>query len=115
MRRSWFSFVPLVLLSACVSSATGVADEQFAGHYSQGFEVDAFRPCGSEERWWVTEGTELRSRYAALSPKQYEEVYVEIRGHAGPSGRYGHLGAYTRELAVGEVITMAPAAERNCR
>ena len=115
MRRWSIPFMPLVLLAACVSDTTGLAEEQFAGYYSQGFEVDAFRPCGSEERWWVTEGTELRSRYAALAPKQYEEVYVEIRGHAGPSGRYGHLGAYSRELAAGEVIAIGPAAERNCR
>ena len=108
-------FVPLVLLAACVSDPTGLAEEQFAGYYSHGFEVDAFRPCGSDEKWWVTEGTELRSRYAALSPKQYEEVYVEIRGHAGPVGKYGHLGAYARELAVGEVIAIRPAVEPKCR
>jgi hypothetical protein len=105
---------PLALFAACVSDATGLADERFAGYYSQGFEADAFRPCGSEERWWVTEGTELRARYAALSPEPYEEVYVEVRGHAGPTGKYGHLGAYTRELATREVISIGPAAERGC-
>jgi hypothetical protein len=114
MRRWSMLLPPLALLAACVSDSTGLADEQFAGYYSQGFELDAFRPCGSEEKWWVTEGTELRTRYAALSPKQYEEVYVEIRGHAGPTGSYGHLGAYTRELEAGEVIAIGPAAERSC-
>ena len=108
-------FVPLVLLAACVSDPPGLAEEQFAGYYSQGFEVDAFRPCGSDEKWWVTEGTELRSRYAALSPKQYEEVYVELRGQAGPRGEFGHLGSYNREMVAGEVIEIRPAADTDCR
>ena len=114
MKRWTIALAPL-LLGACTSAIRGSQEETLAGHYSQGFEVDAFRPCGSDEKWWVTEGTELRSRYAALSPKQYEEVYVEIRGHAGPVGKYGHLGAYARELAVGEVIAIGPAVEPKCR
>ena len=74
-------------LGACVSGVTASEQELLVGHYSQGFEVDAFRPCGSEEVWWVTEGEELRDRYRALAPAQYEEVYVEVRGSAGPASR----------------------------
>ena len=114
MSRWTIILAPLVL-GACVSAVTGSEDEVLAGHYSQGFEVDAFRPCGSEESWWVTQGAELRSRYQALSPRQYQEVYVELRGDAGPRGQYGHLGAYTRELAAREVIEIRPAAEADCR
>ena len=112
--KEWTIILAPLVLGGCASAITGSEDEVLAGHYSQGFEVDAFRPCGSEESWWVTEGTELRARYQALSPKQYQEVYVEVRGHAGPRGRYGHLGAYTRELAAGEVIEIRPATETDC-
>jgi hypothetical protein len=101
-------------LVACASTATEPGAERFAGHYSQGFEVDSFRPCGSAESWWVTEGDDLRARYRALATTPYQEVYVELRGHTGSPGRYGHLGAYDRELAAGEVIAIRPAAERDC-
>ena len=102
-------------LAGCVSGITGSDPELLAGHYSQGFEHDGFRPCGSDELWWVTEGTELRQRYQALSPAQYEEVYVELRGHAGPRGQFGHLGAYARELDAGEVVEIRPAQDSDCR
>jgi hypothetical protein len=113
MRRWWIVAGPLAL-GACVSAVSAPAGERITGHYSQGFEVDAFRPCRSEESWWVTEGEELRSRYRALSPQPYQQVYVELRGHAGPPGRYGHLGAYSRELVAGEVMVMRPATARDC-
>jgi hypothetical protein len=112
--RRWSIVLALVPLAACVSDATGLAADRFTGYYSQGFEVDAFRPCDSDERWWVTEGADLRTRYAALSPEPYEEVFVEVRGHAGPPGKYGHLGAYSRELAVDEVVTIVPSGQRGC-
>ena len=114
MRKSTILLAPLAL-GACVSGITGSEQELLVGHYSQGFEVDAFRPCGSEEVWWVTEGDELRDKYRALSPEQYEEVYVELRAQTGPRGQYGHMGAYTRELATDEIIQIRPAAETDCR
>jgi len=114
MRKLTILLAPLAL-GACVSGITGSEQEILAGHYSQGFEVDAFRPCGSEEKWWVTEGEELREKYRALAPKQYEEVYVELRGQAGPRGEFGHLGSYNREMVAGEVIEIRPAADTDCR
>jgi hypothetical protein len=113
MKRWTIALAPL-LLGTCTSAISGSQEETLAGHYSQGFEVDAFRPCGSEERWWVTEGEELRARYRALAPGQYQEVYVELKGHTGPTGKYGHLGAYTRELSAGEVIEIRPSTDRDC-
>ena len=101
-------------VGACVSAISGPAEERLAGHYSQGFEVESSRPCGTEERWWVTEGEEQRERYRALSPKEYEEVYVELRGRTGPRGEYGHMGAYARELAAGEVLLMRGADDDDC-
>ena len=101
-------------LGGCASSLTGAGGDRLSGHYSEGFEVDAFRPCGSEATWWVTEGDGLRRRYRALASKPYEEVYVELTGRAGPVGTFGHMGAYERELQVEEVLTIRPATDRDC-
>jgi len=106
-------FLPL-LLGACASSITDARMERYEGFYTWGFEENGFRPCGSEESWWVTEG-DLHSRYADVASQQYEAVYVELSGTVGPEGEYGHLGAYSRELAVEELHEMRPAQAGDCR
>ena len=63
--KKWIVALAPLALGACLSGITGSDPELLAGHYSQGFEHDAFRPCGSEESWWVTEGDELRRRSGA--------------------------------------------------
>lgn len=103
-----------LLLSACATSVTDGDPRRLEGHYTWGFEANGFRPCGSTESWWVTEG-DLHTRYAAVAGRDYEPVYVELVGEAGPTGEYGHLGAYTRELAVKQVLEMRPARDGDCR
>ncbi len=51
----------LLLLSAgCALSPPGGSPAEIEGHYRYGFEVEAFRPCGSSEEWWVVRSDELR-------------------------------------------------------
>lgn len=113
MRRWTILALPLAL-GACVSGISGPDEPILRGHYSQGFEVDAFQPCGREESWWVTDGESLRSRYRALNPSQYQRVYAVVRGRTGPEGKYGHLGSYTRELSVSEVISIRAEGAGDC-
>lgn len=102
-------------LAGCVPAVTGPGGERQVGHYSHGFEVDSFVPCGSEERWWVGGGADIQSRYNAIAPAPYRPVYVELVGRVGPEGRFGHMGAYLRELEVAEVIVMRQASDGDCR
>jgi hypothetical protein len=114
--KRWTILTTLPLaLGACVSSIAGPERaDTLRGHYSQGFEVDSFRECGSEESWWVTDAEPLRSRYRDLATAQHQSVYVELRGEAGPRGRYGHLGGYTRELSVDQVLVIRAASDDDC-
>lgn len=106
--------IAAALAASGCASTTGPANGRLAGHYSQGFEVDAFRPCGSQESWWVTDGEDLRRRYRELDVPPYEPVYVELRGTVGPDGSWGHLGIYRRELAVTEVLVARTATAGDC-
>lgn len=106
-------FLPL-LLSGCATTITDTAATVHEGFYTWGFEVNGFQPCGSEESWWVT-GGDLHTRYQAVASNDYEPVFVRLAGIAGPEGEYGHLGAYSREIAVEEVFEMRPAREGDCR
>jgi hypothetical protein len=108
--RTWTLALPLLLSGCAASIADPAGPQEFAGLYAAGFEVESFQPCGSGESWWVTDGEELRTRYRALAGSSYEPVYVVVRGTAGPRGRYGHLAAYERELAVAEVLEIRRGA-----
>lgn len=86
-------------LCACAGVARPGVPTLYRGHYTFGFEVSEFRPCGSDERWWVTNG-DWREK---LNNPQYNEHYLEVEGVVSERGRYGHRGAYDRELEIREL------------
>jgi hypothetical protein len=88
----------------------------FVGLYLQGFEVSAFTPCGngspsSETGYWLTGSADFNQRYNALAttrgPNAFGPVvYTKFSGTLSAEGRYGHLGAYKREVTVTNVLEM---------
>lgn len=77
---------------------------EFRGMYSEGFEVSAFRPCGSAEKWWVGVPGPLHAEYEKLTTQRYVEIYVVVRGDTSGEGRVGHMGLYTRYMSVDSVV-----------
>ena len=112
MMRKLLLVLPL-LFGAC-ASVTDPGAERYRGLYTWGFEVSGFQPCGSSESWWVTAG-DLHTRYREVATADYQPVYVEVTGEVGAAGRYGHMGAYTREIAVRSVAVMRPVRDSDCR
>lgn len=104
----------LLWLTACSTPSGTDGLETVAGLYSQGFEVDALRPCGSDAAFWVTAGEELRRRYADVAQGQYDEVFVIVRGERSARGRYGHLGAYPYTFAVRDVVEVRRTSGGAC-
>jgi hypothetical protein len=104
--------VVMVLFARCREVETDVT--LYTGFYSLGFEVSAFTPCGSEEKWW-TGGAELVERYRDLNVEQYREVFVRLRGNVSEEGNYGHLGAYNRQFEVSEVVEIREVKDGDCR
>ena len=105
----------LALLTGCqaaVPSATSTDDaalakhpraDKFKGYYVSGFERREFRPESSlEQRWWLSGSLDgcgfLDFNQERYSP--WRQTYVEFRGELSSPGRYGHLGAYDREITV---------------
>jgi hypothetical protein len=105
-----------LLLALSLAACGGSASATHRGHFSYGFETSAFRPCNSDEVWWVTgEGANaLIEQYGNAAPADYEEVYAEVRGQVSEPGSYGHLGAYQRELSVTEVVEVRAKGEEDC-
>ena len=76
-------------------------------------ELEAFRPCGRDEEWWVTWADELRARAEAIP--EGGSVYAVVRAHVSPEGSFGHLGAFRRQLSVVEVLEVRASSSRDCR
>jgi hypothetical protein len=96
-----------VLLASCSRSPDWPPSGVYSGYYTFGFEVSSFVPTNTKETWWLSGASPCRSLSDAARGKSGENpvIYLEIRGTLSRKGRYGHLGAYPRELNVQKVLT----------
>jgi hypothetical protein len=95
----------------------GGEPKDYAGTFTYGFEVIAFKPCTSGEVWWlngdVAAMIELRTRYTALT-KTMQPVHVQLRGLVSERGIYGHLGGYQREFYLQDVLEVRAKQSGDC-
>jgi hypothetical protein len=95
------------------------APASFEGYYTSGFEVSSFVPCGSQEQagygngYWLNGPPGFYESYNQIVSESghdpatgYLPVYVEFEGQLSPEGNFGHLGAYSREITVTNLILM---------
>lgn len=101
----------LVLSTGCDDLFT----DEFEGHYTVGFEVNSFVPCGSKEAWWVTGSAELVECVGEIDHYNYRTVFARVKGSESRKGEYGHLGAYDREFEVKEVLECRPPSDDDCQ
>jgi len=83
------------------------------GTYESGFETSAFLPDGDCSRrpfWlhWSEEGDyDVNARIKALGYP--EALKIKLIGDVSRLGRYGHMGAYRREVWTIKIISVDPA------
>jgi hypothetical protein len=95
----------VALLSGCSQSMPWPSAGVYLGYYSFGFETSRFTPTNSDEKWWLS-GTNPCSELAhEVAPGFTPVLYVEVRGSLSWKGKFGHLGQYSRELTVKEVLS----------
>lgn len=97
----------MLALSAC---ATSPATHRYAGVYVYGFEIEAFYSYDGGDPYWVSAEPAAHEALQApiphpVDPQAGARVVVEVQGVLSQPGRYGHLGAYSRELHVTRVIS----------
>jgi hypothetical protein len=88
----------------------------FRGYYTKSFEVSTFAPCGIRQLWWVT--GRVDSLISALTSAEGfvgGTIYTEFTGELSRPGRYGHLGAYSREVVVRSVTVARQARADDCQ
>ena len=98
-------------------------DVEFTGHFTSSFEVSSFVPCAPEtpvpgyfsNAYWVSSTPEsgFYDRYIDVTgtPRAQQPagktVYVHIIGDLSPEGEHGHLGGYSHEITVTQVLEMS--------
>jgi hypothetical protein len=113
---------------------TEIVEGTLAGVGAFGPETAAFLPCGVPEAWWLEfhertpeldrqlreqEATDLRARLEDCDRKTGlagcdRWVYLELDGVRSRSGRYGHMGGYSRELQVRKVLRVTRDVPGSC-
>lgn len=128
--RIFFLILLITLLASCASKE-GIIVE---GRYSTSFEVSVFMPCrtnNQKELWesankntvyWLTStptshfSEQLKSYYSLMEPTGELNMYVKFIGDISPTKKngYGHLGMYSNQVTVTEVVEMEPWVDRQC-
>jgi len=84
----------------------------YEGTYSRGFEYSGFQVTDSDEVWWLSGKTEELYKLIHHKHKTNKspsrilgQAQVKLKGKLRTKGHYGHMGRYSKELIVTEVIS----------
>ncbi len=105
MRRAFLAGLGVLALSACANTAQDT--QTFTGVWEWGFETSAFTTTrGQGPYWLVASGPTHEALTAPLRNVNsvYGRVAIVVEGSLSEQGRYGQLGAYSRQLTVTRVI-----------
>lgn len=107
MRRLFLIGLASLALAACASSAPA-GPQRFSGTWDWHFETSAFATDDGQGPYWLhAEGAAWDALNAPLRRSgggPWGRVHAVVEGELSAPGRYGHLGAYERELRVTRVI-----------
>jgi hypothetical protein len=108
------AFLSLVIASLLGCAAPQLATETvtwepvriYSGSYKPGWELSDFTPRGSTETWWLSGNLQRIDRLAEGYHPHGIHFFITVEGQLSSPGHYGHLGAYSRELRVIQVISV---------
>lgn len=111
------SALPLFLLPWF--PAPDAEERVVSGYYTVRWEEQSFRPCprpgaASADRgpWWVSNPGPMMQAYGDLVGDGWGTVFVTVRMDLSEPGRWGHLGGYSRSVAVVELLDARRPSEK---
>lgn len=113
------SVVPLFLLPLLAPPAR--QERVVSGYYTVGWEEQSFRACrgaswpaGDSGVWWVSNPGPILPVYRDLVDGDWGTIFVTARVDVTDVGRWGHLGGYSRSMAVVELLdARRPSPDRD--
>lgn len=105
----------VVLLAGCQNAPGGEDETSYSGLYRQGFEQSDFYPDSRDGPWWFAWEGDVWEQIEPFMTGEGRGVSAVVRmtvaGQLSDEGRYGHLGAYKRELIATRIISIEPSSE----
>jgi hypothetical protein len=112
------SILPVFLLP--LLSTPQPPERVVSGYYTVGWEEQSFKPCGGRSgvgdngMWWVSNPGPMMGAYRDLVEGDWGTIFVTVRMDLSERGRWGHLGGYSRSVAVVELMdARRPSRERD--
>jgi hypothetical protein len=113
------SILPVLLLPL-LSASQPQGERVVSGYYTVGWEEQSFKACGTRSGigdngvWWVSNPGPMMGAYRDLVEGDWGTIFVTVRMDLSERGRWGHLGGYSRSVAVVELIdARRPSRERD--
>lgn len=110
--------LPLLLLPFLASAAA--PPRLVSGYYTISWEQQSFHPCDRPVSftdrgvWWVSNPGPMMEAYRDLVEGDWGTIFVTVRAELTEPGQFGHLGGYSRAMAVVELIdARLPSEERD--
>lgn len=105
----------LLALCSCATPAKIVVEPEppglpplpegvYSGRLIGFFEVHWFTPCGTNYRWWFKEPGTIFRLLSERDRKRRKPLWVRVTGTPTATGRWGHMGQYSRSLSAREVL-----------
>ncbi len=114
MRRTFLAGLLGLSLAACAS--TSASPTRFSGTWDWHFETSSFLTDEGRGPYWLSaEGAVWDQINAPLRERgegPWGRLHLVVEGELSAPGRYGHMGAYERELRVTRVIESTLETER---
>jgi hypothetical protein len=116
------SILPLFLLPllAPAEPRAEPQDRVVSGYYTVGWEEQSFSPCRGPSvprdgrAWWVSNPGPMMRAYRDLVEGEWGTIFVTVRVDLTDRGQFGHLGGYSRSMAVLELIdARRPSEDRD--
>ena len=106
MRRLFLVSLLCGALGACASAAE--TPRQFSGTWDWSFETSAFRTDEGAGPYWLSAEGQTWSQIVApiesAGAGPWGRLHLVVEADLSAPGRYGHMGAYEREIRVTRVI-----------
>ncbi|MGE0829178.1 MAG: hypothetical protein AB7O04_07495 [Hyphomonadaceae bacterium] len=107
-------------LTACATGARGDGPSQagiqrFSGRWDFHFETSSFVTLAGDGPYWLAADGDVWPQLTApfqATGSPWGQLDIVVEGRLSPPGRYGHMGAYQRELQVTRVISSRLAQAR---
>jgi hypothetical protein len=108
MRRALLAGLAGLGLAACVSKSAP-ASNVYSGELDWHFETSSFVTNDGRGPWWLSADGAVWSDVVAPIQRggggPWGQVRLTVEAELSAPGRYGHMGAYEREIRVTRVIS----------